>query len=120
MKKTIVIFLALVCIMNLTACDANDYTCHSLTDGDNLKSNFDPSPLTQPFIEDTKRDHLLTDAIRSYLKDLEAGPLTFTFEITDTHFGTYQNKETILYWVKIVYGEGFTTVVGFIIQENID
>ena len=27
-----------------------------------------------------------------------------------------EDKETILYWVKIVYGEGFTTVLGFIIQ----
>ena len=119
MKKTIVIFLALVCIMNLTACDANEYTCRAIADGDDLISNFDPSPLTQPFIEDTKRDHLLSDAIKCYLEDIDAGPLTFTYEIADTHFGTYQNKETILYWVKIVYGEGFTTVVGFIIQENI-
>ena len=28
----------------------------------------------------------------------------------------YEDKESILYWVKIVYDEGFTTVLGFIIQ----
>jgi len=35
---------------------------------------------------------------------------------SQAQLGVHENKETISYWVKIVYGEGFTTVLGFVIQ----
>ena len=55
-------------------------------------------------------------AVKNYLNDLGEKSVSFTYEITGTQLGVYENKETILYWVKIVYGEGFTTVMGFVIQ----
>ena len=91
----------------------NDY-CDDLTYEEKIE--LQPSSLNEPFVTDEERDELLKKAIRDYLDDLDNKSVSFTYEITDTHLGVYENKETVLYWVKIVYGEGFTTVIGFIIQ----
>ena len=75
-----------------------------------------PYLFTEPFITDEERDELLNKAVKNYLDDIGEKSVSFTYEITGTHLGVYEHKETILYWVKIVYGEGFTTVMGFVIQ----
>jgi hypothetical protein len=80
------------------------------------KVDLQSSSLTEPFITDEERDELLNKAVKNYLDDIGEKSVSFTYEITGTHLGVYEHKETILYWVKIVYGEGFTTVMGFVIQ----
>lgn len=114
MRKYIALVLALVCVLGLVACGANKHTCRPLDNTE--KVDLQSSSLTEPFITDEERDELLNKAIKKYLNTLDNKSVSFTYEITDTHWGVYEDKETILYWVKIVYGEGFTTVMGFIIQ----
>ena len=114
MKKLITSLLVLSCMFTLVACGANKHTCRPLTYEEKIE--LQPSSLNEPFVTDEERDELLKKAIRDYLDDLDNKSVSFTYEITDTHLGVYENKETVLYWVKIVYGEGFTTVIGFIIQ----
>ena len=114
MKKLIALLLVLSCMFGLVACGANKLTCRSLAnvgDIDMLSSS-----LNEPFVTEEERDELLNKAIRDYLDDLNMKFVSFTYEITGTHLGVYENKETILYWVKIIYGDGFTTVLGFVIQ----
>ena len=114
MKKLIALLFVLVCVFSLVACGANKHTCRPL---DNTKNvDLQSSALTEPFVTDEERDELLNKAIKNYLNDLGEKSVSFTYEITGTQLGVYENKETILYWVKIVYGEGFATVLGFIIQ----
>jgi len=98
----------------LVACDASKHTCRPLDNTE--KVDFHSSSFNEPFVTDEERDELLNKAIRKYLNNLDNKSVSFTYEITDTHFGVYEDKETILYWVKIVYGDGFTIVRGFIIQ----
>lgn len=114
MKKYIALLLVLSCMFGLVACGANKHTCRPLDNTE--KVDLQSSSLTEPFVTDEERDELLNKAIRKYLNTLDNKSVSFTYEITDTHLGVYEDKETILYWVKIVYGEGFTTVLGFIIQ----
>ena len=114
MKKLIVLVLALVCVVGLVGCGANKHNCRPL-DGEEMV-DLQPSSLNEPFVTDEERDTLLNNAVRNYLNDMGNKSVSFTYEITDTHWGVYEDKETILYWVKIVYGEDFTTVLGFIIQ----
>ena len=114
MKKLIVLVLALVCVVGLVGCGANKHNCRPL-DGEEMV-DLQPSSLNEPFVTDEERDELLNKAIKNYLDDLGEKSVSFTYEITGTQMGVYEDKETILYWVKIVYGEGFTTVLGFIIQ----
>ena len=114
MKKLIALVLALVCMFDLVACGANKHTCRPLDDKE--KVDFQSSSLGEPFVTDEERDELLNKAIRKYLNDLDKKSVSFTYEITGIQLGVYEDKETILYWVKIVYGEDFTTVLGFIIQ----
>ena len=114
MKKLIALMLTVVCMVGLVACGANKHTCRPLDNTENV--DLQSSALTEPFVTDKERDELLNKAIKNYLNDLGEKSVSFTFEITDTQLGVYEDKETILYWVKIVYGEGFTTVLGFIIQ----
>ena len=114
MKKLIALVLALVCVLGLVGCGANKHNCQPL-DGEEMV-DLQPSSLNEPFVTDEERDELLNKAIRKYLNTLDNKSVSFTYEITDTHLGVYEDKETILYWVKIVYGEGFTTVMGFVIQ----
>ena len=114
MKKLIALLLVLACVFGLVACGANKHTCRPLDNTENV--DLQSSALTEPFVTDEERDELLNKAIKSYLDGLGEKSVSFTFEITDTQLGVYEDKETILYWVKIVYGEGFTTVLGFIIQ----
>lgn len=114
MKKLIALVLALACVFGLVSCGANKYTCRPLDNTE--KVDLQSSSLTEPFVTDEERDELLNKAIRKYLSTLDNKSVSFTYEITDTHWGVYEDKETILYWVKIVYGEDFTTVLGFIIQ----
>lgn len=90
------------------------HTCRPLASEQDI--DWESSSLNKPFITDEEKDILLNKAVRDYLDDLDKNSLSFTYEITGTQSGVYENKETILYWVKIVYGEGFTTVMGFIIQ----
>ncbi len=113
MKKLIALILTVVCMLGIVACGANKYTCRPL---DNAEVDLQSSSLNEPFVTDEERDELLNKAIRKYLDDFDKKSSSFTYEIIGTDFGMYDNKETILYWVKIVYGEGFTTVMGYIIQ----
>lgn len=114
MKKLIVLVLALVCVVGLVGCVANKHNCRPLY-GEEMV-DLQPSSLNEPFVTDEERDELLNKAIKNYLDDLGEKSVSFTYEITGTQLGLYEDKETILYWVKIVYGEGFTTVMGFVIQ----
>ena len=114
MKKLIALLLVLACVFGLVACGANKHTCRPLDNTENV--DLQSSALTEPFVTDKERDELLNKAIKNYLNDLGKKSVSFTYEITGTQLGVYENKETILYWVKIVYGEGFATVLGFIIQ----
>ena len=114
MKRLIALVVALACSIGLVACGANKYSCRPLDDTENI--NLQPSTLNEPFVTDEKRDELLNRAVEKYLNSLDNNSVSFTYEITDTHLGVYEDKETILHWVKIVYGDGFTTVMGFVIQ----
>lgn len=114
MKRLIVLVVAMACTLGLVACGANKYSCRPLDDTENI--DLQPSTLNEPFVTDEERDELLNKAIVKYLKDLDNKSVSFTYEITGTQLGMYEGKETVLYWVKLVYGEGFTTVVGFIIH----
>lgn len=114
MKKLIALLLILPCIFGLVSCSANKHTCRPLDNTE--KVDLQSSSLTEPFITDEERDELLNKAIWKYLNTLDNKSVSFTYEITDTHLGVYEDKETILHWVKIVYGDGFTTVMGFVIQ----
>ena len=114
MEKLIALLLVLACVFGLVACGANKHTCRPLDNTENV--DLQSSALTEPFVTDEERDELLNKAIKNYLNDLGKKSVSFTYEITGTQLGVYENKETILYWVKIVYGEGFATVLGFIIQ----
>ncbi len=114
MKKLIALILTVICILGIVACGANKHTCRPLV-GEEIV-DLQPSSFNEPFVTDEERDELLNKAIGKYLNNLGNKSVSFTYEITDTHFGVYEDKETILYWVKIVYDEGFTTVMGYIIQ----
>ena len=114
MKKLTALVAALVCVLCLASCGANKHTCRPLVQEDNI--DLQPSSLNEPFIANEERDELLNKAVKNYLDDLGEKSVSFTYEITGTQLGVYEDKETILYWTKIVYGEGFTTVLGFIIQ----
>ena len=114
MKKLIALLFVLACVFGLVACGANKHTCRPLDNTENV--DLQSSALTEPFVTDEERDEILNKAIKNYLNDLGEKSVSFTYEITGTQLGVYENKETILYWVKIVYGEGFATVLGFIIQ----
>jgi len=114
MKRLIALVVALACSIGLVACGANKYTCRPLDDTE--KFDLQSSSLNEPFVTDEERDELLNRAVEKYLNSLDNNSVSFTYEITDTHLGMYENKKAALYWVKIVYGEGFTTVMGFVIQ----
>ena len=114
MKKLIALLFVLACVFGHVACGANKHTCRPLDNTENV--DLQSSALTEPFVTDEERDELLNKAIKNYLNDLGEKSVSFTYEITGTQLGVYEDKETILYWTKIVYGEGFTTVLGFIIQ----
>ena len=114
MKKWIALALVLVCVLGLVGCGANKHTCRPLDDNETV--DLQSSSISEPFVTDEERDELLNKAIKKYLDNLGEKSVSFTYEITGTQLGEYEDKETILYWVKIVYGEGFTTVLGFIIQ----
>ena len=117
MRKLMALVTALICmacVFSLVACGANNHTCRAL-DGEETV-DLQPSSLKEPFVTDEERDDLLNKAIRKYLDDFDHKSDSFTYEITGTHFGIHEGNETLLCWVKIVYGEGFTTVLGFIIQ----
>ena len=114
MRKRIALLFILVCMLGLIGCGANKHTCRLLEHEETI--DLQPSSFSEPFVTDEERDELLNKAVKNYLDGLGEKSGSFTYEITGTHFGMYENEETILYWVKIVYGEGFTTVMGFIIQ----
>ena len=114
MKKLIAFVLTLVCVLGLVGCSSDKHACRPLEEGEIF--DLQSSSIDVPFVTDEERDDLLNKAVENYLEDLGNESVSFTYEITDTHQGVYDDKETILYWVKIVYGEGFTTVMGFIIQ----
>ena len=114
MKKLTALLLVLSCMFCLVACGANKHICLPL-DGEEI-TDLHPSSLDEPFVTDEERDELLNKAIRKYLDDLDEKSLSFNYEITGTQLGVCEGKDTLLYWVKIVYGEGFSTVMGYIIQ----
>ena len=114
MKKTIALLLALTCLFCLFACGTEKYTCRPLEYREQI--DLQPSTLTEPFVTDEEQTALLNNAVKKYLEDLNNGPVSFDYEITGTYTGIYENKETILCWLKILYGAGFTTTLGFIIQ----
>ena len=112
MKKLIALLWVLSCIFGLAACGANKHTCRPLEYGE----IFDHKTTCEPFVTDEERDELLNKAIRKYLDDFDHKSDSFTYEIISTHFGVFEGNETLVCWVKIVYGRGFTTVMGYIIQ----
>lgn len=114
MKKLTALLLVLSCMFCLVACGANKHICRPL-DGEDI-IDLQPSSLDEPFVTDEERDELLNKAIRKYLDDFDNKSLSFNYEITGTQLGVYEDKDTLLCWVKIVYGEGFTTSMGYIIQ----
>lgn len=114
MKKLIALLLVLSCMFGLIACGANKHTCRPLHYEEII--DLQPSSLDEPFVTDEDRDELLNEAIRKYLDDFDNKSSSFIYEIVSTHFGVYEGNEILLCWVKIVYDEGFTTVMGFIIQ----
>ncbi len=114
MKKLIALLLALSCMFVLVACGANKHTCRPLNYEEII--DLQSSSHDEPFVTEEERDTLLNNAVRDYLDDIGNESVSFTYEIIGTDFGVYDNKETLLCWVKIVYGEGFTTVMGYIIQ----
>ena len=114
MKKFIALVLALICVVGLVGCGANKHNCRPL-DGEEMV-DLQPSSLNEPFVTDEERDELLNKAIRKYLDDFDHKSDSFTYEIISTHFGVFEGNETLVCWVKIVYGRGFTTVMGYIIQ----
>ena len=114
MRRLMALVVALACSIGLVACGANNYTCSPLDDTE--KFDLQSSSLNEPFVTDEERDELLNRAIEKYLNSLDNNSGSFTYEITGTHLGVYEDKETVLYWVKIVYGDGFTTVMGYIVQ----
>ena len=114
MKKLIALLLVLSCMFGLVACGANKHTCRPLEYEEII--DLQPSSLDEPFVTAEERDELLNKAIRKYLDDFDKKSFSFTYEITGTHFGVHEGNETLLCCVKIVYGEGFTTVMGFVIQ----
>ena len=114
MKKLTAIFLTLMLLLALVGCGVNKHTCRPLDSEEEI--DFEQSPLNEPFVTDEERDELLNKAIGEYLNTMDNKSVSFTYEITDTQLGVYEDEESILYWVKVVYGEGFSTVLGFIIQ----
>ena len=108
----IVLLLALSCLFFLIVCITNKHSCRPLE----YKEIFDSKTTCEPFVTDEERDELLNRAIRKYLDDFDHKSDSFTYEITGTHWGVFEGKETLMCWVKIVYGQDFTTVMGFIIQ----
>ena len=114
MKRWRAFAFALVCALGLVSCGANKHTCRPLEYEEII--DLQPSSVDEPFVTDDERDDLLNKAIKKYLDDFDKKSSSFTYEITGTYFGVYEGNETLLCWVKIVYGEGFTTVMGFIIQ----
>ena len=114
MKKYVALALTLIFVLGLVGCGSTKYTCRAVSNEDTL--SFEDSSLSEPFITNEERDELLDKAVKTYLNDLGNGSTSFTYEITETHLGVYAGKDTILCWVKIIYGEGFTSVMGFIIQ----
>ena len=114
MKKLIALLLVMSCVFCLVACGANKHTCRPL-DGKEIV-DLQPSSLNEPFVTEEERDELLNKAIRKYLDDFDHKSDSFTYEIISTHWGVFEGDEALVCWVKIVYGQGFTTVMGFIIQ----
>ena len=112
MKKLISSVLILICVLDLAGCSANKHTCRPLE----YEEIFDHKTTCEPFVTDDERDELLNKAIRKYLDDFDHKSDSFTYEMIGTHWGVFEGDETLVCWVKIVYGEGFTTVMGFIIQ----
>ena len=112
MKKLIALLLVLSCMFGVVACGVNKHTCRPLE----YKEIFDSNTTCEPFVTDEERDELLNKAIREYLDDMGNKSDSFTCEIIGTHWGVFEGNETLVCWVKIVYGQGFTTVMGFIIQ----
>lgn len=112
MKRLIAFVLVLICTLGLVGCSTHKNTCRALTNEDDLQ----PSTLSEPFVTDEERDELLNKAIRAYLDDIGEKSAPFTYEIKDTSFGVYEGKEAVVYWVKVIYGDGFTFMRGFIIQ----
>ncbi len=114
MKKLTVLILAFLCVLGAVGCHSRSYTCRIATAEEDLK--LQPSELSEPFVTDKERDELLTRAIEDYLKSISEEGTSFTYEILDTHLGIYQEKETVVYFVRVVYGEGFTFLSGFVVQ----
>ena len=114
MKKLVVFVLVFVCVFSLVSCSVDTHICRP---GDDIgREDFQISSLSEPFVADEERDELLNKAIEEYLNNADMNSIGFTFEITGTHLGVYKCKETMLYWVHIVDGDGFAIVKDFYIQ----
>ena len=114
MKKLIALALVFVCVLGLIACGANKHTCRHVNGIGQI--DFQSSSLSEPFVTDDERDALLNKAIKEYLDNAGRNSASFTYEIIDTQFGVSKGKETILYWLNVVDGNGFAIVLSFIIQ----
>ena len=137
MKKLTVLILAFLCVLGAVGCHSRSYTCRIATAEEDLK--LQPSELSEPCLCGHQLD--LTDPecgfvvvshapvsacvrtnrsgsewqgvlFEDYLKSISEEGTSFTYEILDTHLGIYQEKETVVYFVRVVYGEGFTFLSG--------
>ena len=116
MKTRFTLVLLLLCLLCFVGCSAEKLTCREISADDAFHEGFSETVGTEPFVAEDQRDALLTDAIADYLAAMDQKDVPFTYEITGTHTGTYDHRDTVLYWVSVAYGEGFTFLTGFIIQ----
>ena len=112
MRKFLSLLLCLSALLCLTSCGIR---CKIITPEDDLTSFTERSDSVFSITEE-KRDALLEKEIRSYLGDIYDETVSFTYEIQQTYYGTYQNKDAMFCWVKFVDDHGFSYQNGFIFQ----
>ena len=112
MKKFLSLLLCLSVLLCLTSCGIQ---CQMITPENDLTSFTECSDSVFSITEE-KCAALLEREIRSYLSDRYGETLSFTYEIQQTYYGTYQNKDAMFCWVKFVDDQGFSYMNGFLFQ----
>ena len=112
MKKWIALVLVIICAFGFIVCISDKHSCRPLE----YEEIVNYQTTCEPFVTDEERDELLNKAVRDYIDDIGEKSVSFRYEIVGTHWGVLEGNETLVCFVKIVYGEGFTTVIGFVIQ----
>lgn len=113
MRKFLSLLLCLSALLCLTSCGVR---CKIITPEDDLTTSFTETADPVFFITEEKRNGLLEKEIRSYLGDIYDETVSFTYEIQQTYYGTYQNKDAMFCWVNFVDDRGFSYLNGFIFQ----